>query len=335
MYFLLVITLALTSLLLFNTLASVLATVLWRVTALSDSTVELTAQQKSQRIFALRIFPSAAAFVFITAFLLPAYFLFEPLKSGEVVSVKLLLLASISVLGIASAFFRVLLTWRATRRLVQNWLLNAKPVVLEGVSIPVYSIRHAFPVIAVVGAVRPRMFVAQQILDSLEAAELQAAIAHEQGHLISRDNLKRALMRFCRDLLLIPYGHRLERAWAESAEVAADEYAARIGGKKMMLNLATALIKIARMVPEGAKPAMPAGAFLIDKQSCDVSARVHNLLQLAEVKNLPEHPPQLCSGIKFWIYSSSIVSIVFILATQRAFLLTIHEALEIIVMLLR
>jgi hypothetical protein len=79
-----------------------------------------------------------------------------------------------------------------------------------------------------------------------------------------RDNLKRALMRACRDVLVIvPCGRILDRDWSEVAEAAADEHAARAGAT-VALDLASALIKIARLIPEGVKPTMPAGAFLID-----------------------------------------------------------------------
>lgn len=336
MYFLLIITLALALLLIFNTLASILATLLCSAAASScGSAFKLSAQQKSQGIFALRIFPTAAAIVFITAFLLPAYFLFEPNKSGEVVSVKLIVLALVSVLGIVLAFYKVFLTSRATRQLLQNWLLNAKPIVIEGISVPVYSIEHPFPVIAVVGAVRPKMFIAQQIFDLLEASEIKAAVAHEQGHLVSQDNLKRALMRFCRDLILIPHGRGLERAWAENSEIAADEYAARTGGKTMALNLASALIKIARLVPAGTHPAMPAGAFLIGEQIGGVSGRIQNLLKLTESENPCASQSQIRSGIKSWIYLSCMISAVSLLAAHQTILLFVHETLEIVVKLLR
>src|SRR5438093_1171007 len=77
---------------------------------------------------------------------------------------------------------------------------------------------------------RPRLFVAQQLCDALSPVELSAALAHERGHLAARDNLKRALLRACRDVLtIVPAGRTLDRAWAESAEAAADEHAAGAG----------------------------------------------------------------------------------------------------------
>ena len=111
------------------------------------------------------------------------------------------------------------------------------------------------------------MFIASQIFDSLNEQELQAAIAHEYGHLVARDNFKRTLMRVCRDLLVFPFGRSLDNAWAENVESAADEYAAQTGGNLTAINLASALVKIARIVPNNSKPAMPSGTFLLTEQN--------------------------------------------------------------------
>src|SRR5260370_22212166 len=90
-----------------------------------------------------------------------------------------------------------------------------------------------------------------------------AAIAHECGHLAARDNLKRSLLRVCRDaLMIVPCGRSIDRAWSENAEVAADEHAAD-RGSAVAPNPASALIAIARMDPPGVRPSMPAASFIL------------------------------------------------------------------------
>ncbi len=54
--------------------------------------------------------------------------------------------------------------------------------------------------IAVVGAFRPKMFIAEQIFLSLDKQELAAAVAHECGHLAARDNLKRLILKISQTL---------------------------------------------------------------------------------------------------------------------------------------
>src|SRR5262249_56091405 len=104
------------------------------------------------------------------------------------------------------------------------------------------------------GASGRKLSRADNRFQSLTREEMAAAIADEGGHLAARDNLKRAALRACRDALAIfPCGASLDRAWAEASEAAADEHAAR-GESAVALDLASALIKIARLVPEGVKP---------------------------------------------------------------------------------
>ncbi len=329
MYFLLGISLMFALLLMLNLLISAAATVLWRV--LSPFAEKWTAQRRARVIFALRIFPFASALIFVIAILLPAYVLFEPHTSGEVVGVKLGLIAAASTIGIISAFYRVFGTWWKTRRLASNWLKNAEPIEMANVSIPIYRMRHPFPVIAVIGMFRPRIFVAQQIFDSLNDEEIQAAIAHEYGHLAARDNFKRTLMRVCRDLLVFPFGRGLDRAWTENVESAADEYAAR-KGNLTAVSLAAALVKIARIVPHGTKPAMPSGAFLLTEQTDFVTWRVRRLLQLAEVKFNPAG--YNISGLRFSFRLAAailLIALVLLAATNQNFLEHAHFALESIV----
>ena len=105
-----------------------------------------------------------------------------------------------------------------------------------------------------VGAIRPRLFIADHVLESLSEEELAAAIAHEYGHLAAHDNFKRSVMRVSRAaLLLIPCGRSLDRAWSEASESAADEYAAQ-QSSLVALNLASALVRIAQDDSERAAP---------------------------------------------------------------------------------
>ena len=140
-----------------------------------------------------------------------------------------------------------------------KWLHASKEISLPGVRVRTFQIPHAFPIVAVVGILHPRLFVAEQVLLTLTPEELAATVAHEYGHLQARDNLKRGLLRACRDALLIPVGDAVEKSWSAAAESAADEYAAEISAD-VALNLASALVKIARMVPVGARAQMPLAA---------------------------------------------------------------------------
>ena len=286
MYDFLGICLALVALLTINALASVLARAAWRF--VSRFAKNWSAATRARFIFILRTFPATAALLVVIVFLIPSYLAFEPRQTNEAVSIKLGLLALFSATGIALALWRGIATWLATKKLTDDWLTNAEIVSLENLPLPAYRINHQFPVVAVVGVLRPKLFVAGQIFDSLNAEELSAVIAHETAHVASRDNLKHWLMRICRDALVIfPFSYSLDKEWAEAVELAADEKAASCESDRAALDLAQAIIKIARLIPAGIKPTMPAGAFLIDGETESGDAlvrRIGRLIELTESK---------------------------------------------------
>lgn len=332
MYALLGISIVLAALLSINALATLLAAALWRLVA--GRAQNWAADTRSQIIFALRLFPTLGAIACVLALLAPSYIAHEPAGTGETVSTKLAALAFVSLVGITLALWRGFASWRATRRLIADWLSHAEPLHLEGVAIPSYRIRHAFPVIAIVGAFKPKLFIASQIFDTLGKEEIAAAVAHERGHLATFDNLKRATLRACRNALtIVPCGRSLDRAWAEAAEAAADEYAARRGAS-VALDLASALVKIARIVPPRAKPTMPAIAFLVGEDAGGVGWRVRRLTQLASLGcHLPARR-SLNSAIALWSALCAFVLLLALTALDTNVLLTMHSAIERVVSLL-
>lgn len=280
MYELLGISLGLSALLTVNAAASLASAGVWRL--IRSPLQRCSARTRAEFLFAFRVGPLLLSTLFVGAFLIPAYLLHEPYTTGEVVSGKLATLAALSAIGVLLAISRAVRSWLATRRLLKAWLSAARPAQLPNVLIPTFILRHDFPVLAVVGTFRPRLFVADRVLHALSPDELHAAIAHEAGHLNARDNLKRSLLRVCGDaLLMIPCGRSLDRAWAEISESAADEYAAQ-ESSNTALNLAAALVKVAKMVPKGARAAVPVAAFLVgNEEDRGIKARVRRLLEMA------------------------------------------------------
>ena len=311
---------------------AIIASAIWSV--VSKRVHSLSVGARAQIIFGLRILPVAASLVFVFAFLVPSYLLHEPEASGEVVSSKLGLIALLSSIGVLIALYRVVGTWIATSRLTANWLNAAEKIEVECIAIPIHRIKHQFPVIAVIGIFRPKLFVAEQVLEALDKNEFAAAIAHEYGHLKANDNFKRTVLRICRDLLLLPLGHGLDHAWADNAESVADEFAAS-KGRSTALDLASALVKIARIVPAGTSPAMPAGAFLIDGYNTDITSRVRRLIRLSESNGVPDTSSIFGFQSAAWVYAGVLFFLIVLPVVERGFLTTTHEAVEQFVTLLR
>jgi Zn-dependent protease with chaperone function len=317
MYYLIGISLLFTTLFTINLASSLGVVGAWRV--LRRFVTEWPPVRTAAVIFALRVIPVAAALLFVLGFVLPAFLLFEPYHSDETVGLKLTLVVALAAFGIAVAMFRIFGSWWRTRRLVTDWLDSSEPADIDGVSMPAYRLRHKFPVFAIVGIFRPRMFIAEQLLDALDENELSAVITHELGHVAALDNLKRVLMRLCGDLLVLPVGRLLDRQWADASEIAADEFAVRQGGHGSALELASALIKIARIIPAGPLPAMPSAAFAVENPGDALACRIRRLLQMAET-----HSDRFEAG--------SFNPSVFALTVAAAFLLIVTLAFDLMVL---
>lgn len=329
MYELLAICLSLAGLLIIRILVLFAVTMLWRVS--SRYAESWRPSIRAQYLFLLRITPGLAAILCIGAVFLPAYLSHEPRQTTEIVTAKLGILAALSLYGIGMAIWRGSAACLATRRLIKDWLQHAEPIAIDEVAIPAFRIRHPFPVIAIVGALRPRLFIAGQIFQSLSGEEIAAAVIHETGHLAARDNLKRGLLRYCQDLrTLAPLGRDLEHAWTGATEFAADEYAAR-GGAAVALNLASALVKVARLAPRGGRPAVLAGASLITRDLSSISARVLRLTLLAsrspELQVRCFRLPKLAIGAGL----SSLLVAGMVMIYSSNFLAVIHSAMECVV----
>ena len=327
MYELLGICLVLAALLTINALASLAAAAGWRL--LERPARRYSARTRAQILFLMRISPPALAIIAVVAFLVPSFLTYEPHSTTEVVSRKLAALALLSAAGVGLAVWRGVRSWLATKTLLRKWLATAEQIRLSRVGIPTFRIRHPFPIIAVVGTIRPRLFIAQHVLQTLSDEELIAAIAHECGHLAARDNLKRSVLRACRDaLMIVPCGRSLDRAWAETAECAADEHAAQQSAATA-LDLASALVKIAKMVPIGSHAAMPVAAFLVgNEESRGVNARIGRLLEIASTNDPCRAPSSTLAKIFATSSLSLLVALGVMVASNAQVLRTVHSLIE-------
>jgi beta-lactamase regulating signal transducer with metallopeptidase domain len=332
MFFLLGICIVLAVMLALNSVASLVASLLWKT--LAPRARRWSAASQASVLCLLRTLPVVGGITIVALLFAPAYLTHEPRTNHEEITLNLGIVAFISALGVLLAVVRGIVSWRATERLTANWLRDAEEITLPGITIPAFRIEHQFPVVAIVGTFRPRLFIASQILESLTDDELSAALAHEIGHVVARDNFKRGLLRVCRDtLLIIPCGRTLDSAWKEASEAAADEYAA--GRNRMVgLDLASALIKIARLVPIGSRPTLPAGAYFVNGEvPSGFKARVRNLVKLAG--SASSNPPTALIGkLPLWVPIAFLVVLLAAISIESHVLVLTHEVIEHAVYLL-
>jgi Zn-dependent protease with chaperone function len=332
MYELLGISVILAALLLLNAGASVATALLWRL--LMPMVAGLSARMRSDLLFTLRLAAPAFSLVVVFLFVIPAYLDYEPRTTTEIVSKKLAALALASLASIAFALWRTIRSWRATATLRRQWLQKAERIHLPDIDVPAFRISHRFPIIAIVGTLRPRLFIADNVLSSLNHDEVAAAIAHERGHLAARDNLKRTLLRLCGDtLFLAPFGRTVERMWAENIESAADEFAARQSAATA-LNLASALVTIAKMVPVGARADVPLGAYLVGvEETQGIKSRIRRLIEMSSngsLRRVSSPPSHLLPVASFTVFAV----VAAIAASNSRVLMGVHEIVELAVNLL-
>ncbi len=225
------------------------------VKLLQDSAIRLAqrmpARSAARFLFAMRILPVTIAALIVAGLCAPSYLFLEPRGIVE----------HVGPLCVAAAFVALAISgvsiYRGLRALV--------------CSLP----ESPSPVLGLVGIFHPKLVISREALAVLSPEELQSAIRHEQGHQLSRDNLKRLLILFAPDLF--PFWNAfsaIESAWAKFAEWSADDYAAGEDAERS-LSLASALVRVARLSPPS-KPIPLMTSFLAD--ASDLSARVERLV---------------------------------------------------------
>ncbi len=325
MYYLIGISLLFATLYAVNLAASLLTTFVWR--AFSGTAASWNASTRSNTLFLLRVLPLTLAIVVTFGIIFPAFLLFEPDNPKETIGPKMAIVVLISAFGLAAAMYRIVASWLKTRALIGDWMVTSKPVEIEGVSMPAYKLKHPFPVLAVVGIFRPRIFVAEQVFTELDTPELVAALSHEAGHISSFDNLKRVAMRVCRDLLVFPLGRSLDNGWLLAAESAADEYAAVRGGSGYALDLASALVKIGRITPLEQTQRLPIAAYLIEPDDTSLAQRVEGLLTFADRPfGVTKRSPYLT--MMFWSAVVLTIGATVLILTSTPLLEIVHQVTE-------
>lgn len=225
--------------------------------------------------FAARILPAAAALLFVAVVFVPSYWKYEPRDFVEGFDVTLTALALGAAALIVTATARGVGAWRGAIRRTRVWMQSARPLAIAGTNIPVFEIDADTPLMALVGVLRPRLLVTRGLVAALTGEELAASIAHEISHSRARDNLTRLLMRSAPDLLAVtPAARALEHRWASAAEHRADRMASH-DSPVARCALASALVKVARLMPAATPIAEPIST-LID--GGEIASRVEHLL---------------------------------------------------------
>ncbi len=218
--------------------------------AIRRGTFRLRALRTPGGLLALKLLPGAVSLFFVLAVLVPAQWRFEPKGAEESAGICMIGLAAMGGITLALALRRASRDTALTAEVERAWLARAGTAGrLAGVDLPVYRLPDTAPIISLVGLRKPRLFVAQPVIDAFTPEELDVCLAHELAHRDSRDNWKRVLVACSPDLLgLWRTGRSLEQLWRAAVEFAADARAAR-GDEERAVWLASALLKVVRLAP--------------------------------------------------------------------------------------
>ncbi len=292
---------------------SAIVAVAWRSLRL------LHAREKSLAglLFALRVLPIAASVIVTFAFVVPSFQLLEPrsIDIDEGIGATPFALGICALLLIACGCFRVIAAQTKTSRVVALWLDGARLLnvnVDDGAQPVTFCSRRQAPPLTLVGVRKPRVLVSESTVALLSDDELHIALKHEFAHMQSRDNMKKLIVRFCP----FPGMAKLEGAWSQAAELAADD--AAVSNLNDAVDLAAALVKLSRLVPVEAAPVCTVGFV-----TGSISARVARLLAWDEAGKA--QPTQVRP---WYAIPPMLVALLCVFATYGPVLALTHEVTE-------
>jgi len=298
---------SLTFFVLFYCLLSALVSISWR----GLRWLHTTERRRADLLFLLRVLPLLASVIITFAFVVPSFQLLEPRSIDEGMGTMPAALGSGALFLIFWGCYRVVVAQRRTSRVVARWIEGSRPFEQGRTSLAFRSPREA-PPLTLVGMRKPRVLVSDSTVELLTESELDIAFRHELAHIRSCDNIKKLVFR----LSPFPGMAKLEAAWSQAAELAADD--AAVTNVHDAVDLAAALVKLSRLVPVDAPPACTVG-FL----NGSLSARVARLLAWDDSRRLQR------DGIPGWAALPPVIVAAFCICFAYGPLLDItHEVTE-------
>jgi beta-lactamase regulating signal transducer with metallopeptidase domain len=218
-------------------------------------------------LFGLRILPFAFSLGVAVFFTFPSFWLLERRSLDEDTGTFVLGLCSLLILG--TGLFRMLWAEARTNQAVTRWRSSANSGEAGRIA-PTTKAADGAPPLILVGIRRPKVMVSDIAVTVLSDDELEVAVRHELGHMRSWDNLKKLLI----SATPFPGMRRLEHAWRQVAELAADDSA--VTNRREALALAAALIKLSRSSQLWAEPALATG---LVSGSTSIGVRLERLIE--------------------------------------------------------
>jgi Zn-dependent protease with chaperone function len=209
------------------------------------SQAHASAGARANAQFLRGVAPTLLAVAAALGVVLPSFLTFERPHDGEPVGLPLLVLATVGAVQAGLVIARAIVILWSSSSWIRAWSLRGHPLPNGSWGMPAMLVDAVFPVVAVAGILRPRLFIDRRVYEACSPGELAAIGAHERAHVRGRDNLRRLLLGAFEGT-----SSRAASEWRHAAEIAADERAA--DSPQRAVELASAILKVARLAPASA-----------------------------------------------------------------------------------
>lgn len=271
-------------------------------------------------LFSLRLSPLALATLLTLLFAAPSFVIFEPRAVNEPIGPWLPVFGIGGLAVMAAGTWSALSALRRISRTASRWASGASvlihPAGFSG-QIELLRTTAVAPPVSAAGILRARVWLSSKAEQVLSESELHSALRHELVHVRRRDNLRKLFLRF----VGFPGMAKLESAWMEASEMAADDGA--VSNALEALDLAAAVIKLSRFTPFA--PLGELATSLVSSPAELLNARVSRLLHWSEPREVRKRASRrkvaLCAAATF----------VALALTYSHLLLRVHAATELLV----
>ena len=229
-------------------------------------------------LFVLRMIPCVLSAVATLAFAVPSFLLLEPRAARESMSPVLVVLCicgiGVMLVGMWNAAAALLRAAKTVARWSNGATVIGRSDAESGQPVLLLRTAGVAPPLTAAGILRPSVWLSCAAESVLTERELQCALRHEVVHVRRRDNLRKLFLR----MVASPGMTRLESAWREATEMAADD--AAVSSASQALDLAAAVIKLSRLAPLVAAGELTTA--LVHSPAESVNARVERLIAWTE-----------------------------------------------------
>lgn len=273
-------------------------------------------------LFTLRLAPAIISGAVMLILALPSFLWLEPRAVFEPIGAAPVMLCACGMTVVLWGTWSAGSALRIALKTVASWSEAATVIGSEAVgqnkSVAVLLSSSAVATVAAAGIVKPTVWLSPAAQYLLNGRELRSALRHEIVHVRRKDNLRKLILHF----VAFPGMAKLESAWREATEMAADDAAVSNGSEA--LDLASAVIKLSRLAP--LDPPSELMMALVHSSTASVNARVERLIAWGEERQRPagDYPRKsaFCAGAALALSFA---------AAYTHLLVLIHAATEILV----